>query len=522
MSRQHIKQGRKSSGGNLRVRSVMLAAALLGGLLSEVSARTLNVVGPWEMTGIEPSQSGYVFTRMQVAETLTGADSQGHIVPQLATAWQVSEDGLRWQFQLREGVTFHDGTPLTAAIVAAELQRAHQGAGVLKQVPVKTIRAEGSQLVIELERVFAPLPAFLANYSTLILAPSSYTADGKVSQIIATGPYQIEAMTLPLKLELRRNEHWWGGKVAIDSASYLAVGKGETRALMAQSGEADLVFSLLPVSLAALSHDPRLHTEVVTLPRTRMLKLNAGSPLFSDVRVRQALSLALDRQGMAKAILRNDKVAANQLFSPAMGAWHDSQLAPIPRDLDKARGLLAEAGWQAGADGILQKDGQPFQVKLLTYSNLPELPVLATAIQAQLREVGIAVEVAVGNSSEIVSQHRDGVLQMALFARNFSLVPNPLGTLLQDYGPEGGDWGAMGWSDAQMQSSLQQLQVITDAAQQAPLQQQINQTLQQQLPVIPVAWSELAVAASRQLEGLQVDPYELSYHLTGLRWKSGE
>jgi peptide/nickel transport system substrate-binding protein len=146
--------------------------------------------------------------------------------------------------------------------------------------------------------------------------------------------------------------------------------------------------------------------------------------------------------------------------------------------------------------------------------------VLATAIQAQWRQIGVELAVSVGNSSEIVSKHRDGTLQVGLLSRNFSLTPDPLGTLSSDFGPKGGDWGAMNWSSSELTSALQTLE--SGKASQSDNQQLhgvILRHLQQELPVIPVAWSELVVASSKRLTHLYVDPYELSYHLAELEWQ---
>src|SRR5690606_22278964 len=142
-----------------------------------------------------------------------------------------------------------------------------------------------------------------------------------------------------------------------------------------------IVISILPVSVDRLKRNPNLDVKVTTVPRTRMLKLNAGGPFLSDVRVRRAIDLALDRTGMARVILRNPDMAANQLFPPTLASWHIAGLKPPERDVAAARRLLAEAGWTPGSDGILEKDGRKFSVTVRTFSSWPELPPLATAIQ---------------------------------------------------------------------------------------------------------------------------------------------
>ena len=226
-------------------------------------------------------------------------------------------DGLTWRFALRANAVFHDGAPVTAAAAAASLNKAAKGAGVLNQAPMTAIEADGEKdVIIRLSRPFASLPAFLANYSAIVLAPRSYDDKGAVKEIIGSGAYRVASLTPPLRLELQRFDRWWGGRAAISGASYLAVGQGETRALMAESGEADVVFSILPVSVERLKRSPRLEVRQVAIPRTRMSKLNVGSPFFDDIRERRALSLALDRAGMARVILRNPEMAATNSSRP--------------------------------------------------------------------------------------------------------------------------------------------------------------------------------------------------------------
>ncbi|UMY16131.1 ABC transporter substrate-binding protein [Methylobacterium organophilum] len=482
--------------------------------------RTLIVVGPWEVAGLDPSSNGYAFTRLQVAETLVGVDAAGAPAPGLATGWTVSPDGLTWRFPLRMGVRFHDGAPLNADAAAGSLRRAQANVGPLSRVPIAAIAAEDDVVVVSLERPFALLPAFLANHTTIILAPASYDPSGRVVRMIGTGPYRAAAITPPLRIELERFDGWWGGCPPIARARYLAVGQGETRALMAESGEADVVVSILPVSLARLRHDPKLVVQTVTPPRTRLLKLNAGSPLFSDPRARHALSLALDRAGLAKVLLRNAGLGADQLFPPAVAGWHAERLPPLTRDLVQARLLLAQAGWRPGPDGILERDGHRFSATLRTYSAWPELPPLAAAIQAQAREVGIDLAVSIGNTSDIPARHRDGSLDLGLVSRSFAMIPDPLGTLLQDFGPDGGDWGAMNWPSAETATLLDRLTVLVDPAERAPLQRRLGEILQAELPVIPVTWAELAVVANRRVAGVRADPLERSYGLAGMRWNT--
>lgn len=504
----------------MRIAKALFLTLMLGASMpaTHVQAEALKVAGPWEITGIEPAQTGYVFSRLEVAETLVTTDKQGALVPGLAERWTVSEDGLVWTFKLRGNAAFHDKTPVTAKATVASLQRALAGVGVLSQAPIADIADEGGDVQIRLTKPFSPLPAYLVHFSTIVLAPSSFDATGKVTQIVGSGPYKVKNLTPPARLELEASGAWWGGKPGIDEVNYLAVGQGETRALMAESGEADLVFSMLPVSVDRLKANPKLSVQIATIPRTRLLKVNAASPFFDEVEERQAISAAIDRVGTTKVILRNPDLAATQLFPPAMRGWNSADVRPLVRDVEKAKALLAKAGWAPGSDGILEKDGKRFSVTMLTYSSWPELPPIATALQAQLRQVGIDVKVSVGNSSEIPARHQDGTLEIGLVSRLYSIVPDPVGTLIQDYGSGGSDWGSMGWDNKEMQGIVEQLAATSDVAGRAPLQARAVEILQEELPSIPVTWSELAIVSSKRISGVEVDPLEVNYGLSSIRW----
>lgn len=501
----------------------MLAGAALAAALSLPAAvaeeRTLTVVAPWEIKGLDPAVTGYAFTRMEAAETLVEFDEAGLPLPALAESWSLSEDGRLWRFTLRPGVLFHDGAPLTPAAVVQALTIAQGKPGVLDKAPIEAMEAEGEGVVtIRLGEPFSPLLAFLAHTSAQILAPESYAEDGSVRQILGTGPYRVTAVEPPQRLLLERFDDYWGEAPAIARTVFLAAGRGETRALLAESGDAQVVFTLDPASLQRLARNPALEVMAEPLPRVVTLKVNAALEPLADPRARQALSLAIDRAGIAAALLRQPEVAATQLFPPGMGAWHDEALPPLTRNLDEARALLAELGWQPGADGILEREGARFAVTLRTYPDRPELPLLATALEDQLREIGVEVTIAIGNSGDIPAGHQDGTLELGLIARNFSLVPDPLGTLLQDFGPDGGDWGAMNWSDESLVAAMEALLASADPTGGEVERRQIASVLQDELPVIPVVWYLQTAAVSRGLEGVSIDPFERSYRLSRMRW----
>jgi len=305
----------------------------------------------------------------------------------------------------------------------------------------------------------------------------------------------------------------------IEKASYLAAGRAETRALLAESGDADMVFTLDPSGYARLGDVDSVATTAVPIPRVVTLKVNASHPFFEDVRARQALSLSMNRAGIASAITRFPEAAAGQLFPPALNKWHDTSLAPLAYDVDAAKAMLAELGWTAGDDGILVKDGERFSIVLRTFPDRPELPLIAAALQDMWKEIGIELEVSVANYSEIPAGHQDGTLHVALYARNYGLTPDPVGTALQDFGKGGGDWGAMGWDKPEIAEALERVAATSDDAARAADIALVAKAIHEDLPLIPVVWYQHTVSIAKGLNGVVIDPLQRSYGLSKVSWE---
>lgn len=475
---------------------------------AQADRAAIDVAAPFEIKAADPVLSGDIFLKMDVMETLVNADATGALLPGLSDRWTVSDDRLVWRFHIRQGVKFHDGTGLTAEAAAAALNWSKAKEGILVKAPINSISAEGEDVVISLSKPFAALPAFLAEYRTGILAPAAYAADGKVTAPIGTGAFKVTKLEPPMTLEAVRFDDYWGGAAKVPAVHYTSATRAETRALMAESGDAELVVNLDPASVARLQSVDSLTVDSVSMPRVLILKVNAASPFFDTVEERQALSLAIDREGLAQAVLRYP-AAANQMFPPAMGGWHDPALAPLKFDASAAKAAFAAAGWSPGADGILEKDGKRFEVELLTYPDRPELPLTAAVLEQLLRDVGIAVTINSTNSSEIPAKHAAGTLEMALLARNFALVPNPIGTLLQDYAPTG-DWGAMGWNNPAFTDGVK---ALAETGGTTSDETALATILHAEMPVIPIAWYRQTAAVSNKVKGIVIDPYERTYGL---------
>lgn len=476
----------------------------------------ITVIAPWELNSLHPTQSGVIFQRMNLAETLVEANEKGELVPGLATEWHSNEDATEWTFTLRDA-TFHNGEKLNAQIVVKNLNLVMNQPSILKKAFIKEINVlSQNQLKFKLTKSFVPFPSFLTHYSTIILAEESFNEKNEVIQIIGTGAFKANKIEAPQKIEAIRFEQYWGEKPKVLHANYLASSRSETRVLMAQSDATSLVFNLDTASVARLKNNPDLTLTSGSIARTIQMKMDVAKPFFKDLAIRQALSQAINRKAIAEQVLKIEDGIADQILPKAFADWRVENKDEIV-DLTTIKQNLIAAGYQFNNEGKLtDKAGKPFSFTLRTFSDRPELPIIATILQAQWKQIGIDVNVSVGNFSEIPAGHQDGSLEMALYALNYGKTIDPFGVIVQDYAKGGSDWGVMNWSNEQLAQTLEKIETERDPQRNKHLKQMVSQIIHDELPIIPVVYYQQNVATHNDIKGVTLDPFERRFFLERL------
>ena len=492
------------------------SATAVAGFPSRIKAQeqgVLRVASPWEWTSNQPTDTGYIMARIQLAETLVMVEPDGRLVGGVAESWTVSDDKLTWRFRIRPGVVFHDGTPVTAEAAAASLRRSLAGES-MQQIPVDQLATEGDVVVLKTRTPFSHLPAILVDYASVILAPASWGADGKVQRVIATGPFRISSIDGKTVIELERFDRYWGEKPKVARVRYTAIPNGDTRTNVAIAGDQDIIFTTVPAATPRIDNAGQMKVESLTIPRARVMAFNAGTPQFSDVRVRRAINMAIDRKGIASAVLRHPGSAAAQMLPAAVPAWHDAALLPYAFDVSGANALLDQAGWTRGAGGIRVKDGVRLAATMLTISNRPELTVMGTAMQAQLRAIGMELVVEPVPSAAIPAAIQAGTMQMTMFARTYVNVPEVIATIIPDFTRERSTWGTVNWPGRERVKTLTDEYVQSfDEARKTTLRREILKIIHDEVPIAAVAWFEHTVAVNKRVKGLVIDPFEMRYML---------
>jgi peptide/nickel transport system substrate-binding protein len=317
-------------------------------------------------------------------EGLTRIDRNGVVQPSLAKSWTVSDDGLVYTFALEDGISFHDGSRFDAEDVVFSLERAMAEESVNAQKslfePIESVAANGaSEVAITLKR---PTGHFLFNLGwgdAVIVAPES--ADSNKSLPIGTGPFKFDRWVQGDRIELMRNESYWGEAVALERATFQIVPDPSAAVAAMMAGDLDAFPNFpAPESMIQFEADPRFTVKIGTTEGETILAINNGRPPLDDLKVRQAIAHAVDRQAIIDGAMFGYGTPIGSHFAPHHPAYVDLT-ERYAHNSETAKALLAEAG-HAGGLSLTLKLPPP------SYARRG-----GEIIAAQLAEIGIEAEI---------------------------------------------------------------------------------------------------------------------------------
>jgi glutathione transport system substrate-binding protein len=359
---------------------------------------TINVALSIPVDTMDPAQTATTMLNSAdklVFDGLTALDKDNNLLPSLATKWEVSGDGLTWTFTLRPNVKFHDGAPFNAQAVKVNFDRILDPANnilrrnVIQDV-AEVIVKDDVTVQLRTAQPFGPMPWYVAHPGVAFHSPAAIEKYGKDVALnpVGAGPYKSVAYPSTDRLELVRNEDYWGEKGVSEKINFIAVPEDAARVAMLQAGEADLAVNV-PTQLAdRIKADPQLALLTGTSSRVAHLGFNMLKPLYQDVRVRQAFNWAVDKDTLVKSVMRGYAKIYPSPFTPYSFGYAEQYAYGY--DVGKAKDLLAQAGWKAGPDGMLGPNGEPVQINVDTPINRYLLDQATTeAVVGYLKAVGI-------------------------------------------------------------------------------------------------------------------------------------
>lgn len=395
--------------------ALIVTAAFVATAWPAAATEPLRIGATFITSGVDPAKgsNGWALTSHGVGENLFIVDRQGKLVPELAEKAEKTGE-LTWTITLKAGRSFSDGSPVTAAALAAGFERtfANNKAALATGGKLTFAAADDLTLKVSTEKPVPLIEALFAEWPLIAYKPSA--EDGKA---IFTGPYEIADFKADSALQLKPNAHFEGVSKRA-SVTLKRFGDAQAMALAFQSGELDLAFGLPSEIATRLKSDPSLTVKSFAVGYQYFAFLNTTRPAVEDKSVRQAIDLAFDRKELAAAI--NGGTPATGAYAPYF-PFAGSQARPT--DPVRAAGLLDAAGWTKGADGIRAKDGKVLKLLAITYPQRPDLVTMLPVVKAQLARIGIGLDTQiVDNISEAAAS---GNFDIALWAQHTAPSGDP-------------------------------------------------------------------------------------------------
>lgn len=349
----------------------------------------------------------------QLVDTLVYVDNEGTVFPYLATDWEESEDGLQYTINLQDGVTFSDGSPLTAETVAHNLTilglgDADKGISRSPIVPGEFASAEAVGDLSVLVTLSSPNRGFIPSlgfFAAGILSEATLDLpleeQANLANVSGTGPFVFAEQTVGKEIVVdRRDDYDWAspafdhtGPAYLDSIIFTVVADDGSRLGALESGQIDSLHYVQPSEELRLQDAGFnvIYGQYLGTPINFVLRPEA--PIVNDERVRQAIQIGVDRQDIVDTLYNKNWSPATSSIQKAAPGWVDLS-DELAYDPDAAEALLDDAGWsEVNADGIRVKDGQTLTLPAYTSPNLNTSPQILELVAQQLKEIGIDFQI---------------------------------------------------------------------------------------------------------------------------------
>ena len=434
----------------------------------------------------------------QSGEYLTWSNDQLQLEPRIAESWTPNGDGSVWTFAIRQGVTFQDGTPLTAADVVASMElhadpknksnALSAFTGVLSPGGAKAVDDATVEFTLDAANGNFPYLVSSDNYNVIIL-PKTYSGHWDKT-FMGTGPWKMQTYTPDVGVTYGKNPDYWdqSRQPNADTNQITFYKEDQAKVLGIQGGEVNILSQFSAVSGQALLNDPNIDVISVRASQHRQVHMRGDQDPFKDKRTRQAVALMLDRPSIIQGLLDGKADLGNDSpFAPVFPST-DATVPQRALDAEQAKQLLSDAG-QAGG----------FDVTLYTWDNY-EIPDLAQVIQQALKPVGINVKLSITDAGTYYSKY---------------WLDSPLG--ITDYGHRGvpnvfltapltssGTWNAAHFADPAYDQAVADYVAALDVGSQKTAAKKIEEILLDETPlVIPYFYFHLS-AVQKGYRGVQV------------------
>lgn len=452
-----------------------------------------------------------------IFDGLTVLDEDGQVAPSLATEWDVSEDGLEYEFRLRRDVTWHDSAPFTAADVAFTVQAMqdpeYQGDANLSDV-WRNVTVEQVDTHIVRFRLAEPFPSFLY-YTTVGLLPAHLLGDVPAARLpscsfsrqhpIGTGVFKVEN-ALSDRVVLLANEDYWGARPYLKRLEFWFYDDWQGLLTDFERGEVHGFHPPENEPPSLLIGTPHLQLYSAQAPGYGIVFLNLkreSLPFLQLKEVRQALLYGLDRQELVDTVLEGQGVVADSPILPILWAY-DPAVRQYSHDPERAIGLLDAAGWMdSNGDRVRDREGVDLAFTLLT-SYEPAMLGLAEGMAAQWSILGIRVRVQPVSSEAANTFVRNRDFDAALVRLALTADPDPYPLWHSTQAESGQNYAGFANEDADL--AMEEARLTADAERLTALYHSFQQIFTEEVPSLLIYYPVYAYAVSDSVRDVQLSP----------------
>ncbi len=495
-------------------------------MLSSANAQTLVYGQSALPISMDTASDGNSLTvGYQVVENLVGfMQSSAEIAPLLALSWEASEDAKTWVFKLREGVNFTDGTPFNAEAAKFNFDRwnnqdnpyayADQGKDLVAWTSIfNNFYGQDGYLLesvdviddytvqFTLTRGVGFLPQLMAAAYFGMHSPAAIMAGGleygtPVRGVVGTGPFKFVEWIDGDRLTLERNEEYWGEKANAERLIFRGIQEAATRLAELEAGSIDIAVNLSPDDFAAVSNNPDLK---VVFPeadlRVGYIGMHQANKPFDDVRVRQALAYAIDKDAIVEAFYGELGAVAGEFIPPTLLGRLENE--PYAYDPEKAKALLAEAGYPDGFD-------TEFWYMPVSRPYYPNPKDIAEAAASMLSEVGINVELMTEDWGIYLEDYRVGKFPIYMLGWSADFADSD--NFISPFFSQSQATTGFGWDNPEVFQLIEDAQSAATAEERSAIYQQIEQILYDELPAMPLVNPRTLNATRANIEGFYPNP----------------
>lgn len=459
---------------------------------------------------------------------LINYDSQGKLIPEQAESWTVSADNLVYTIKLRPGLTFSDGSPVTAEDVAFTLTVLHDPtlesetditpAAIAGGAEYKAGKADSIAGLKVIDPQTIQVTTTRPGAKTLyllggpVLSKAHYGkgfARGQLDGIralggdpLGAGPYVFDKFIPGQEVRFHANPRYYAGTPGVEHFIY-RITSDATKLQLFQTGETDYDgFTVSQDNVDALQSLGFAAINLYGASDYSMIEFNPKDPLLQDVRVRHALTYGLDRQTLVTVVYQGYGLVATQPVAPVSWAYDAGAVEPFAYDPAKAAALLDEAGWKAGSDGIRVKDGQRLSLRLLATKSLLNDALIPIA-QENWKAIGVDLVPEVSDFNALLAKRKSGDYNLATFRTSGLNDPHDG---VEDF-LSTGDVGRLGYHDDTVEKLILEGNATLDPEKRKQVYHQLYKAMADNPPVIFLAYRKILSATDARVEGFKPDVY---------------